>query len=186
MASIKRPPKYLIRDVTMLITRFCLQYSALGIWSGRIYFVSGPNFHVFSDLHLMDYGNWFPSWFCEILGLPDPFAKITVDGNGQCHSTETVKNTLDPKWNSHYDLYIGKNDSITISVWNHRKVQKRQGSGFLGCVRIVNSLIQRLKDTGCKYFSWVLSGKSYILDCNLKIFNNWYKLLDGNLLLIAH
>lgn len=80
-----------------------------------------------------------------------------MDGNGQCHSTETVKNTLDPKWNSHYDLYIGKNDSITISVWNHRKVQKRQGSGFLGCVRIVNSLIQRLKDTGCKYFCWVLS-----------------------------
>lgn len=37
-------------------------------------------------------------------GLPDPFAKISVDGSGQCHSTDTCKNTLDPKWNQHYDL----------------------------------------------------------------------------------
>lgn len=37
-------------------------------------------------------------------GLPDPFAKVVVDGSGQCHSTDTVKNTLDPKWNQHYDL----------------------------------------------------------------------------------
>lgn len=84
----------------------------------------------------------------DLFRLPDPFAKISVDGSGQCHTTETVRNTLDPKWNSHYDLYIGKTDTIIISVWNHRKVQKKQGSGFLGCVRIVNSLIQRLKDTG--------------------------------------
>nr|CAI5838432.1 unnamed protein product [Callosobruchus analis] len=84
----------------------------------------------------------------DLFRLPDPFAKISVDGSGQCHSTETVKNTLDPKWNSHYDLYISNTDTITISIWNHRKVHKKQGSGFLGCVRIVNSLIQRLKDTG--------------------------------------
>uniref|UniRef100_V5G4U9 E3 ubiquitin-protein ligase SMURF1 n=1 Tax=Anoplophora glabripennis TaxID=217634 RepID=V5G4U9_ANOGL len=84
----------------------------------------------------------------DLFRLPDPFAKISVDGTGQCHTTETQKNTLDPKWNSHYDLYIGKTDTITISVWNHRKVHKKQGSGFLGCVRIVNFLIQRLKDTG--------------------------------------
>ncbi|KAJ3624651.1 hypothetical protein MTP99_018256 [Tenebrio molitor] len=84
----------------------------------------------------------------DLFRLPDPFAKISVDGSGQCHSTEFVKNTLEPKWNSHYDLYIGRNDTITISVWNHRKVIKKQGSGFLGCVRIVNSHIQRLRDTG--------------------------------------
>ncbi|XP_049826572.1 E3 ubiquitin-protein ligase SMURF2 [Aethina tumida] len=84
----------------------------------------------------------------DLFRLPDPFAKVTVDGSGQCHSTDTVKNTLDPKWNSHYDLYIGKSDTITITVWNYRKVQKNKNSGFLGCVKIVNSLIQRLKDTG--------------------------------------
>lgn len=90
-------------------------------------------------------------FFFNFTGLPDPFAKISVDGSGQCHSTEFVKHTLDPKWNSYYDLYIGKNDTITVSVWNHRKVIKKQNSGFLGCVRIVNTHIQRLRDTGCKY-----------------------------------
>nr|CAD7266280.1 unnamed protein product [Timema shepardi] len=83
-------------------------------------------------------------------GLPDPFAKISVDGSGQCHSTDTCKATLDPKWNQHYDLYIGKGDGITVSVWNHKKIHKKQGGGFLGCVRIMSNTIQRLKDTGCK------------------------------------
>lgn len=36
--------------------------------------------------------------------LPDPFAKIVVDGSGQCHCTDVIKSTLDPKWNQHYDL----------------------------------------------------------------------------------
>uniref|UniRef100_A0A8C6V4S2 HECT-type E3 ubiquitin transferase n=1 Tax=Neogobius melanostomus TaxID=47308 RepID=A0A8C6V4S2_9GOBI len=80
--------------------------------------------------------------------LPDPFAKVVVDGSGQCHSTDTVRNTLDPKWNQHYDLYIGKSDSITISVWNHKKIHKKQGAGFLGCVRLLSNAINRLKDTG--------------------------------------
>uniref|UniRef100_A0A8C9Z034 E3 ubiquitin-protein ligase n=1 Tax=Sander lucioperca TaxID=283035 RepID=A0A8C9Z034_SANLU len=85
----------------------------------------------------------------KLLGrLPDPFAKVVVDGSGQCHSTDTVKNTLDPKWNQHYDLYIGKADSITISVWNHKKIHKKQGAGFLGCVRLLSNAINRLKDTG--------------------------------------
>ncbi|XP_011498298.1 PREDICTED: E3 ubiquitin-protein ligase SMURF2 [Ceratosolen solmsi marchali] len=84
----------------------------------------------------------------DLFRLPDPFAKITVDGSGQCHSTDTCKATLDPKWNQHYDLYIGKNDGITISVWNHRKIHKKQGGGFLGCVRILSNTIQRLKNTG--------------------------------------
>lgn len=42
----------------------------------------------------------------DFVELPDPFAKISVDGSGQCHSTETCKATLDPKWNQHYDLYV--------------------------------------------------------------------------------
>lgn len=111
---------------------------------------------------------------CLPAGLPDPFAKVVVDGSGQCHSTDTVKSTLDPKWNQHYDLcvwseihylsavvhsyqilclvcsYIGKTDSITISIWNHKKIHKRQGAGFLGCIRLLSNAISRLKDTGCK------------------------------------
>uniref|UniRef100_A0A8C3B6I5 E3 ubiquitin-protein ligase n=1 Tax=Cyclopterus lumpus TaxID=8103 RepID=A0A8C3B6I5_CYCLU len=84
----------------------------------------------------------------DFFRLPDPFAKVVVDGSGQCHSTDTVRNTLDPKWNQHYDLYIGKADSITISVWNHKKIHKKQGAGFLGCVRLLSNAINRLKDTG--------------------------------------
>ena len=45
-----------------------------------------------------------------------------MDGSGQSHNTEVCKNTLDPKWNVHYDLYVGVNDAITISVWNDKKV----------------------------------------------------------------
>ncbi|NXF33106.1 SMUF2 ligase, partial [Chloroceryle aenea] len=44
--------------------------------------------------------------------------------------------------------YIGKSDSITISVWNHKKIHKKQGAGFLGCVRLLSNAINRLKDTG--------------------------------------
>uniref|UniRef100_A0A3B5BHY3 HECT-type E3 ubiquitin transferase n=1 Tax=Stegastes partitus TaxID=144197 RepID=A0A3B5BHY3_9TELE len=89
-----------------------------------------------------------PFHLSSFTGLPDPFAKVVVDGSGQCHSTDTVRNTLDPKWNQHYDLYIGKSDSITISVWNHKKIHKKQGAGFLGCVRLLSNAINRLKDTG--------------------------------------
>lgn len=46
--------------------------------------------------------------------------------------------------------YIGKTDSITISIWNHKKIHKRQGAGFLGCIRLLSNAISRLKDTGCK------------------------------------
>ncbi|CAL1527475.1 unnamed protein product [Lymnaea stagnalis] len=84
----------------------------------------------------------------DFFRLPDPFAKISVDGSGQCHSTDVCKNTLDPKWNQHYDLFVGHTDSITISLWNHKKVHKKQGAGFLGCVRIMSNAIHQLKDTG--------------------------------------
>lgn len=49
---------------------------------------------------------WPVLFICfSAVGLPDPFAKVVVDGSGQCHSTDTVKSTLDPKWNQHYDLW---------------------------------------------------------------------------------
>ncbi|XP_041474535.1 E3 ubiquitin-protein ligase SMURF2-like [Lytechinus variegatus] len=84
----------------------------------------------------------------DFFRLPDPFAKVVVDGSGQCHSTDYCKGTLDPKWNQHYDLFLSLSDSITLSVWNHRKIHKKQGAGFLGCVKILSHAIQRLKDTG--------------------------------------
>ncbi|XP_053684395.1 E3 ubiquitin-protein ligase SMURF2 [Sabethes cyaneus] len=84
----------------------------------------------------------------DIFRLPHPFAKIQVDGTPQEFKTEICKASLEPRWQSHYDLYLGKNDNITITIWDHRKVQKRQGSGFLGCVRIVAGTIPRLTNAG--------------------------------------
>jgi E3 ubiquitin ligase SMURF1/2 len=93
----------------------------------------------------------------DLFRLPDPFVKVSVDGTGQTHATDSCKNTLDPKWNQHYDLYIGKADAITISVWNDKKVHKNRNNGgsggggatgFLGCVRLHANAIHRLKDTG--------------------------------------
>ena len=37
-----------------------------------------------------------------------------------------------------------------VTIWNQKKVHKKQGAGFLGCVRILASAIQRLKDSGCE------------------------------------
>ena len=42
--------------------------------------------------------------YTHTTGLPDPFAKVVVEDSGQCHCTEPIKATLDPKWNQHYDL----------------------------------------------------------------------------------
>lgn len=82
------------------------------------------------------------------IGPPDPFAKVSVDGTGQVYTTDPYKASTDPKWNTHYDLYLGRGDGITISVWNQRKIRK--GGGFLGCAKISANTIQRLKDAGCK------------------------------------
>lgn len=70
------------------------------------------------------------------------------------HLTEICKGTLEPKWNSHYDLYLERDDVIKVSVWNNKKIHKKEGSGgFLGCVKIANPTIQRLKDTGCELYN---------------------------------
>ena len=88
----------------------------------------------------------------DLFRLPDPFVKVTVGScssdrgknksilqNGghpnqqQAHSTDVSRNTVDPKWNQHYDLLIGLNDAITISVWNDKKInrdQKGNKNGF--------------------------------------------------------
>ena len=84
----------------------------------------------------------------DLFRLPDPFVRVSVDSAGQTHATESSKNTLDPKWNQHYDLFLSKTDSITISIWDDKKVHKKKGAGFLGCVRLLSAAITRLKDTG--------------------------------------
>uniref|UniRef100_A0A8C1RMM9 HECT-type E3 ubiquitin transferase n=1 Tax=Cyprinus carpio TaxID=7962 RepID=A0A8C1RMM9_CYPCA len=88
----------------------------------------------FHDL-LMTVGCMFNIVPLRAARLPDPFAKVVVDGSGQCHSTDTVRINLLKKWKHYY-------------VWNHKKIHKKQGAGFLGCVRLLSNAISRLKDTG--------------------------------------
>lgn len=82
----------------------------------------------------------------DLFRLPDPFARVIVEGTGQVYTTDISKSTLDPKWNAHYDLFLGKEDVIKITIWNDRKIRK--GGGFLGCVRIPGPIIENLKGAG--------------------------------------
>ncbi|KAL5254865.1 hypothetical protein ACHWQZ_G014342 [Mnemiopsis leidyi] len=90
----------------------------------------------------------------EFFRLPDVFAKIIVDGSGQHYTTKTVKGTLDPKWNDHFDLFVDHLDCITIQLWNHRKLKSKScktvQEAFLGCARIKGQYIFRMKDNGCQ------------------------------------
>ena len=76
----------------------------LVILQGKIYFVSSTFKMTKNTLFTIINENDIKTLNISSIGLPDPFAKITVDGSGQCHSTDTCKATLDPKWNQHYDL----------------------------------------------------------------------------------
>ena len=105
--------------------------------------------------------------------LADPFVRVAVERAGanghdrQVHSTEAAKNTVDPKWNAHFDLMVGANDTIAVTVWNDKKVNNNaaaagnsagvaataalpppNSAAFLGCVRLLTTAINRLKDTG--------------------------------------
>ncbi|XP_022704202.1 E3 ubiquitin-protein ligase SMURF2-like isoform X2 [Varroa jacobsoni] len=84
---------------------------------------------------------------------PDPFCKITVDGGpdiaGQSFSTVFCRGTIDPRWSQNFDMYITNQTSITISVWNNRKISsKKESTAFLGCVRLKPNMIQQLRDAG--------------------------------------
>ena len=46
--------------------------------------------------------------------------------------------------------FLSRSDSVTVSVWNNKKVNRREGAGFLGCVTLTPSTVTRLKDTGCE------------------------------------
>lgn len=39
----------------------------------------------------------------DLLGLPDPFAVLTVDGE-QTSNTTIIRRTLSPTWNEHFDV----------------------------------------------------------------------------------
>ena len=46
----------------------------------------------------------YPLILVLILGFPDPFAVLTVDGE-QTKTTSVIKKTLNPYWNEAFDVY---------------------------------------------------------------------------------
>ncbi|KAF8147316.1 hypothetical protein K438DRAFT_2027776 [Mycena galopus ATCC 62051] len=70
----------------------------------------------------------------DLLGLPDPFAVLTVDGE-QTNNTAIVRKTLNPSWNEHFDVTVRDSSMIAIQIFDHRKFKKRD-QGFLGVINI--------------------------------------------------
>ncbi|KAJ7600618.1 hypothetical protein C8J56DRAFT_1010453 [Mycena floridula] len=70
----------------------------------------------------------------DLLGLPDPFAAVTVDGQ-QTSSTAVTRKTLSPTWSDHFDVNVRPSSTIAIQVFDHRKFKKRD-QGFLGVINI--------------------------------------------------
>ena len=52
--------------------------------------------------------------------------------------------------------FLSRNDTVTVSVWDNRKVHKKEGAGFLGCVRLTPPTITHLKDTGCESLNYLM------------------------------
>lgn len=70
----------------------------------------------------------------DLLGLPDPFAVLTVDGE-QTSSTGVARKTLSPTWSENFDVNVKSSSMIAIQVFDHRKFKKRD-QGFLGVINI--------------------------------------------------
>ncbi|KAJ7044182.1 hypothetical protein C8F04DRAFT_692173 [Mycena alexandri] len=70
----------------------------------------------------------------DLLGLPDPFAVLTVDGE-QTNNTAIVRKTLNPSWNEHFDVVVRDSSMIAIQIFDHKKFKKRD-QGFLGVINI--------------------------------------------------
>uniref|UniRef100_A0A1I8JQ63 Multidrug and toxin extrusion protein n=1 Tax=Macrostomum lignano TaxID=282301 RepID=A0A1I8JQ63_9PLAT len=99
----------------------------------------------------------------EALVYPDPLVRVAVDGSGQESTTACVKGSLDPQWNEYFDFYIRTGDSISLTVYNQRKLTKKSRcdinesmrSAFLGCVLLDPQRIAEAQNQGCQKFDLV-------------------------------
>ncbi|KAF9127760.1 hypothetical protein BGW39_005652 [Mortierella sp. 14UC] len=68
------------------------------------------------------------------MGLPDPFAVVTVDGD-QTHTTTVMKKTLNPYWNESFDVSVANKSVLAVQIFDQKKFKKKD-QGFLGTVNI--------------------------------------------------
>lgn len=84
--------------------------------------------------------------------IPTTYTPSTplVTSTTTCHKLHSP-HTYPPLATTHHPhlpaSHIGPKDSLTISIWNHKKATKM--SGFLGCVKLNPSSLLRNMDTGC-------------------------------------
>ncbi|PAA78814.1 hypothetical protein BOX15_Mlig011885g1 [Macrostomum lignano] len=102
-------------------------------------------------------------WKKDFFKYPDPLVRVAVDGSGQESTTACVKGSLDPQWNEYFDFYIRTGDSISLTVYNQRKLTKKSRcdinesmrSAFLGCVLLDPQRIAEAQNQGCQKFDLV-------------------------------
>ncbi|KAF9583082.1 hypothetical protein BGW38_010284 [Lunasporangiospora selenospora] len=70
-----------------------------------------------------------------LLGLPDPFAVVTVDSD-QTHTTTVMKKTLNPYWNESFEVTVTNKSVIAVQIFDQKKFKKKD-QGFLGTVNIL-------------------------------------------------
>ena len=74
------------------------------------------------------------------LGLPDPFAVLTIDGE-QTRTTPVMKHTLSPYWNASFQVQVRNTSVIAVQVFDQRKFKKSKDQGFLGVVNVLMSSV---------------------------------------------
>lgn len=71
------------------------------------------------------------------VGLPDPFAVITVDGS-QTSTTSVIRKTLNPYWNESFDFDVTPGSILAVQIFDHKKFKKKD-QGFLGVINVLVS-----------------------------------------------
>lgn len=85
----------------------------------------------------------------EIFSPPSPFCRIAIDGSGHVIQSRTIVQSVDPRFDQDFDLALSRRDSITISVWDQRKIHKSdKRKSTLGLVNLSPSAIARTRNKG--------------------------------------
>ncbi|KIK51668.1 hypothetical protein GYMLUDRAFT_251881 [Collybiopsis luxurians FD-317 M1] len=72
------------------------------------------------------------------LGIPDPFALITVDAE-QTHRTRAVSKTLNPCWNESFNMTVKKSSVVMIQVFDQKTLHQGDPPDLLGLVNVTIS-----------------------------------------------
>jgi len=85
----------------------------------------------------------------ELFSPPSPFCRVAIDATGHVIQSKTVAQTTEPRFEQDFDLALSKRDSITISVWDQRKLHKSdKRKSALGLVKLSSAAILRARNKG--------------------------------------